>query len=78
MLKKLKKIIINFNIKKSSKKNCWGFGRQSHIYLYKKLGKEFAGKINSIMDSDTIILEDKNENLSSIPLSEISVIIKRR
>ncbi|MFX1241925.1 MAG: hypothetical protein ACFFA7_11820 [Promethearchaeota archaeon] len=49
------------------------------VYIYiKNLGKEFAGKINSITDSDIVILKDKNENLSYIPLSEISVITERR
>lgn len=49
------------------------------VYIYiKNLGKEFAGKINSINDSDIVILEDKNANLSYIPISEISVITERR
>ena len=49
------------------------------VYIYiKNLGKEFAGKINSITDSDIVILEDKNENLNYIPISEISVITERR
>jgi len=49
------------------------------VYVYiKNLGKEFAGKINSLTDSDIIVLEDKNENISYIPLSEISVITDRR
>jgi len=51
----------------------------SYVYIYiKNLGKEFAGKITSITESDIIILQDKNENLSYIPLSEISIITERR
>ncbi len=49
------------------------------VYIYANgVSKEFAGKINSITDSDIVILEDKNENLSYIPLSEIRVITERR
>lgn len=49
------------------------------VYVYiKGFSKEFAGKINSITESDIVILEDKNENLSYIPLSEIKVITERR
>ncbi|MFX1378208.1 MAG: hypothetical protein ACFFA4_03870 [Promethearchaeota archaeon] len=51
----------------------------NYVYVYiKNLGKEFAGKINSITDSDIVVLEDKNENLSYIPISEITVITERR
>ncbi|MFX0021815.1 MAG: hypothetical protein ACFE9S_05780 [Candidatus Hermodarchaeota archaeon] len=50
-----------------------------YVYVYtKNISKEFAGKINSITDSDIVIIEDKNENLSYIPLSEIRVITERR
>ena len=50
-----------------------------YVYVYiKNLSKEFAGKINSLTESDIIILEDKNENLIYIPLSEVSVITDRK
>ncbi|MFX0002438.1 MAG: hypothetical protein ACFFAA_11145 [Promethearchaeota archaeon] len=42
------------------------------------MGKEFAGKINSITESDIILLEDKNENINYIPLSEVRVITDRK
>jgi len=49
------------------------------VYVYiKNISKEFAGKINSINDFDILLLEDKNENISYIPISEISVITERR
>jgi hypothetical protein len=49
------------------------------VYIYiKNLGKEFSGKINSITDWDMVVLVDKNENLSYIPISEITVITERR
>ncbi|MFX1592814.1 MAG: hypothetical protein ACFFB6_08105 [Promethearchaeota archaeon] len=49
------------------------------VYIYiKNVNKEFAGKIISITDADIIVLEDKNQNLSYIPISEISVITERR
>ena len=51
----------------------------SYVYVYiKNIGKEFAGKVNSITESDIILLEDKNENINYIPLSEVSVITDRK
>ncbi|MFX1279716.1 MAG: hypothetical protein ACFFA3_09890 [Promethearchaeota archaeon] len=51
----------------------------NYAYIYiKNISKEFAGKINSINDFDIIMLEDKNSNISYIPLSEIIVITERR
>lgn len=51
----------------------------NYVYIYiKNISKEFSGKINSINDFDILFLEDKNQNISYIPLSEISVITERR
>ena len=51
----------------------------NYVYIYiKNISKEFSGKINSINDFDILLLEDKNQNISYIPLSEISVITERR
>ncbi|MFX1573303.1 MAG: hypothetical protein ACFFB0_11190 [Promethearchaeota archaeon] len=51
----------------------------NYIYVYvKNINKEFAGKIISITDADVLVLEDKNNNLVNIPISEISVITERR
>jgi hypothetical protein len=51
----------------------------NYVYIYiKNVSREFAGIIKSITDSDIVVLADKNENLSYIPLSEISVITERR
>jgi hypothetical protein len=48
------------------------------VYVYiKEIGKEFAGRIKSINEFDIVLLEDKNENISYIPISEISVITER-
>ncbi|MFX0081992.1 MAG: hypothetical protein ACFE94_09590 [Candidatus Hodarchaeota archaeon] len=49
------------------------------VYIYiKEIGKEFTGRIKSINEFDIVLLEDKNENISYIPISEISVITERR
>ncbi|MFX1375089.1 MAG: hypothetical protein ACFFA0_04700 [Promethearchaeota archaeon] len=49
------------------------------VYIYiKNISKDFAGRIKSINECDIILLEDKNENISYIPLSEVSVITERR
>ncbi len=49
------------------------------VYVYiKNIGKEFGGILKSINEFDNVIIEDKNENLIYIPLSEISVITERR
>ena len=51
----------------------------SHVYIYvKNVSKEFAGKVLSITDDDLVILEDKNNNLSHIPISVVTVITERR
>ncbi|MFX1476994.1 MAG: hypothetical protein ACFFCI_02570 [Promethearchaeota archaeon] len=51
----------------------------NYVYIYvKNLTKEFAGKIDSVSDADIVVLEDKNNNLVIIPISEISVITERR
>ncbi|MHA2394183.1 MAG: hypothetical protein ACXAEX_19790 [Promethearchaeota archaeon] len=52
-------------------------GTDFYIYI-KNLSKEFAGKINSVTDVDIVVLEDKNDNLVNIPISEITVITERR
>lgn len=49
------------------------------VYIYiKNIAKEFAGKIISITEVDLVGLEDKNNNLAYIPISEMSVITERR
>jgi hypothetical protein len=49
------------------------------VYVYiKEIGKEFAGRIKTINEFDILLLEDKNENISYIPISEITVITERR
>ncbi|MFW9772624.1 MAG: hypothetical protein ACFFFB_09775 [Candidatus Heimdallarchaeota archaeon] len=51
----------------------------TYVYIYiKNLAKEFAGNINSVTDADIVVLEDKNNNLVNIPISEITVITERR
>jgi len=49
------------------------------VYIYiKNITKEFAGKIKSITEADIVVVEDKNNNITYIPISEISVITERR
>ncbi|MFW9828153.1 MAG: hypothetical protein ACFFEY_11200 [Candidatus Thorarchaeota archaeon] len=51
----------------------------NYVYIYiKNVTREFAGIVKSINESDIVVIADKNENLSYIPLSEISVITERR
>ena len=51
----------------------------NYVYIYVRgIDKEFGGKLISLDDSDMLILEDKNENLIYIPISEIIVITERR
>ena len=49
------------------------------VYIYiKNVNKDFAGKIISISEADIIVLEDKNNNISYIPITEINIITERR
>jgi hypothetical protein len=51
----------------------------NYVYVYvNRVAKEFAGTIKSINESDILVLEDKNNNLNFIPISEIIVITERR
>ena len=47
------------------------------IYI-KGVNKEFAGIVESITPDNILILKDKNNNLSYIPLAEIDIITERR
>ena len=49
------------------------------VYIYiKGIKKEFAGIVESITPDNILILKDKNDNLSYIPLAEIDIITERR
>lgn len=49
------------------------------VYIYiKGINKEFGGIVESITPDNILILKDKNNNLSYIPLSEIDIITERR
>jgi ribosome maturation factor RimP len=49
------------------------------VYIYvRNVDKEFGGKIVSIDEFDILTLEDKNNNLVHIPLSEILIVTERR
>ena len=51
----------------------------NEVYVYvKRVGKEFAGIVKSINECDILVVEDKNNNLSYIPISEVIVITERR
>ena len=51
----------------------------NHVYVYVKyINREFGGVLKSIINDDMVIVEDKNNNLNYIPISEISVITERR
>ena len=51
----------------------------TYVYIYvNNISKEFAGKIDSVIDNEILVVEDKNNNLINIPISEISVITERR
>ncbi len=53
--------------------------KDNGVYIYiKGISKEFSGVVQSINDADILILLDKNNNLSYIPISEIDVITERR
>jgi len=49
------------------------------VYIYiKGISKEFAGIVESITPDNILILKDKNNNLTYIPLPEIDIITERR
>ncbi len=49
------------------------------VYIYiKGITKEFAGIVESITPDNILVLKDKNNNLSYIPLAEIDIITERR
>ena len=49
------------------------------VYIYiKGISKEFGGIVESITPDEILVLKDKNNNLSYIPLSEIDIITERR
>lgn len=49
------------------------------VYIYiKGITKEFGGIVESITPDEILVLKDKNNNLSYIPLSEIDIITERR
>ncbi|MFW9819479.1 MAG: hypothetical protein ACFFE5_07700 [Candidatus Thorarchaeota archaeon] len=55
---------------------------ENFVYIYcKDVQKEFAGKLLSIKEvlgGDILLLEDKNNNIIYIPISEVIVITERR
>ena len=52
---------------------------QKEVYIYvKNQSREFAGVIQSIIDEEVIVLENKYNNLVYIPMSEVDVITERR
>ncbi|MFX0041818.1 MAG: hypothetical protein ACFE8L_02800 [Candidatus Hodarchaeota archaeon] len=52
---------------------------QKEVYIYvKNQSREFAGIIQSIIDEEVIVLENKYNNLVYIPMSEVDVITERR
>ncbi|MHA1257775.1 MAG: DUF6897 domain-containing protein [Promethearchaeota archaeon] len=49
------------------------------VYIYiKGITKEFGGIVESITSDEILVLKDKNNNLSYIPLDEIDIITERR
>ena len=49
------------------------------VYIYiKGITKEFGGIVESITSDEILVLKDKNNNLSYIPLTEIDIITERR
>ncbi len=49
------------------------------VYIYiKGITKEFGGIVESITPDNILVLKDKNNNLSYIPLAEIDIITERR
>jgi len=52
---------------------------QKEVYIYvRNQSREFAGIIQSIIDDEVIVLENKLNNLVYIPISEVDVITERR
>jgi hypothetical protein len=50
----------------------------NYVYIYvKNIAKEFAGKLLSL-ETGIITIEDKNNNLIYIPMSEVTIITERR
>ena len=53
--------------------------KDKFVYIYvRNLEKEFGGKVVSIDEFDNLTIEDKNNNLVHIPLSEILIVTERR
>ncbi|MHA1726320.1 MAG: hypothetical protein ACTSXH_16025 [Promethearchaeota archaeon] len=51
----------------------------NYVYVYvKNVSREFGGVLKTILDDKIIVVEDKNNNLNYIPISEISVITERK
>lgn len=51
----------------------------SYAYIYvKNISKKFGGKIKFINENDIIAIEDKNNNISYIPRSEVQVLTDRQ
>jgi len=49
------------------------------VYIYiKGINKEFGGIVESITPDEILVLKDKNNNLTYIPLLEIDIITERR
>jgi hypothetical protein len=49
------------------------------VYIYiKGIDNQFAGIVESITPDNILILKDKNNNLSYIPIAEIDIITERR
>ena len=55
---------------------------ENYVYIYcKNISKEFAGKLVSIKEElggDILVLEDTNNNIIYIPMSEVTIITERR
>jgi hypothetical protein len=50
-----------------------------YIYIYiKGIENNFAGILESITPDNILVVKDKNNNLSYIPLVEINIITERR
>ncbi|NVM45536.1 MAG: hypothetical protein HWN79_11525 [Candidatus Lokiarchaeota archaeon] len=51
----------------------------NYVYIYiRGIEKEFSGKIISLDDSDILKIEDKNNNIINVAISDIAVITERR
>lgn len=55
---------------------------EHNVYIYvKNISKEFAGKLLSIKEElggDILLLEDTNNDIVYIPISEVAIITERR